>query len=98
VTWSTRRPVPKRVNSSKADADDVTLIDRVELEAAWTSDWTARPLQNRRDLTDSPGAPEESAAVFLPSTNASVYGCRPQRKYTHAGSIGLLGPFLRQEV
>jgi hypothetical protein len=26
--------VSKRVNSSKADADDPTLIDRVELEAA----------------------------------------------------------------
>ena len=27
-------PVSKRVNSSKADADDATLIDRVELAAA----------------------------------------------------------------
>jgi hypothetical protein len=27
-------PVSKRVNSSNADADDVTLIERVELEAA----------------------------------------------------------------
>jgi putative SOS response-associated peptidase YedK len=29
-----RWPVSKRVNSSKADADDGTLIDRVELAAA----------------------------------------------------------------
>jgi hypothetical protein len=29
-----RWAVSKRVNSSKADADDATLIDRVELEAA----------------------------------------------------------------
>jgi putative SOS response-associated peptidase YedK len=29
-----RWPVAKRVNSSKADADDATLIERVELEAA----------------------------------------------------------------
>ncbi len=29
-----RRAVSKRVNSSKADADDATLIERVELEAA----------------------------------------------------------------
>jgi hypothetical protein len=29
-----RWPVTKRVNSSKADADDPTLIDKVELEAA----------------------------------------------------------------
>jgi putative SOS response-associated peptidase YedK len=29
-----RWPVSKRVNSSKADADDVTLIERVELEPA----------------------------------------------------------------
>jgi putative SOS response-associated peptidase YedK len=29
-----RWPVSKRVNSSKADADDATLIERVELAAA----------------------------------------------------------------
>jgi putative SOS response-associated peptidase YedK len=29
-----RWPVSKRVNSSKADADDPTLIDQVELKAA----------------------------------------------------------------
>jgi putative SOS response-associated peptidase YedK len=29
-----RWPVSKRVNSSKADADDPTLIERVELAAA----------------------------------------------------------------
>jgi putative SOS response-associated peptidase YedK len=29
-----RWPVSKRVNSSKADADDPTLIERVELKAA----------------------------------------------------------------
>jgi putative SOS response-associated peptidase YedK len=29
-----RWPVSKRVNSSKADADDPTLIDKVELAAA----------------------------------------------------------------
>jgi len=29
-----RWPVSKRVNSSKADADDATLIERVELKAA----------------------------------------------------------------
>jgi putative SOS response-associated peptidase YedK len=29
-----RWPVSKRVNSSKADADDATLIDPVELKAA----------------------------------------------------------------
>ena len=29
-----RWPVSKRVNSSKADADDATLIERVELVAA----------------------------------------------------------------
>jgi putative SOS response-associated peptidase YedK len=29
-----RWPVSKRVNSSKADADDATLIDKVELAAA----------------------------------------------------------------
>ena len=29
-----RWPVAKRVNSSKADADDATLIERVELAAA----------------------------------------------------------------
>ena len=29
-----RWPVAKRVNSSKADADDTTLIERVELAAA----------------------------------------------------------------
>jgi putative SOS response-associated peptidase YedK len=29
-----RWPVSKRVNSSKADAEDATLIERVELKAA----------------------------------------------------------------
>ena len=29
-----RWPVSKRVNSSKAPADDPTLIDRIDLEAA----------------------------------------------------------------
>jgi putative SOS response-associated peptidase YedK len=29
-----RWPVSKRVNSSKADADDATLVDKVELAAA----------------------------------------------------------------
>ena len=29
-----RWPVPKRVNSSNAEADDATLIERVELAAA----------------------------------------------------------------
>jgi putative SOS response-associated peptidase YedK len=30
-----RWPVSKRVNSSKADADDATLTDKVELAVAW---------------------------------------------------------------
>jgi hypothetical protein len=34
VTWSTRSPVSKRVNSSKADADDATLIEPVEVTVA----------------------------------------------------------------
>ena len=29
-----KRPVSKRVNSSRADADDATLIEKVELEVA----------------------------------------------------------------
>jgi putative SOS response-associated peptidase YedK len=32
-----RSPVSKRVNSSMAPADDSTLIDRIDLEAAWRS-------------------------------------------------------------
>jgi hypothetical protein len=34
VDYLQRWPVSKRVNSSKADADDATLIEPIELKAA----------------------------------------------------------------
>jgi hypothetical protein len=34
ASWLQRWPVSKRVNSSKADADDATLIERIDCATA----------------------------------------------------------------